>query len=191
MSLVQDEMKLKGGGKDDNDLEAGENRELENNVAEEESARFLLGHESYNMDTIPEYKMKFGLSQIHMARRAPKDYIMESTNLPHIHDTGPIKGLLRRAEPYKLNVPVFDEEGKLTGEIQKIIPKHSIWVQYLCEHFGGSSASFNRSVGCECLAEPDDVGNQPRYQLPCPTPCDDVEEEDEFEEEDGVEMIRA
>lgn len=157
----------RGASRDEEDEEEDQKlRDLDNEAAEALSAQFLQGHESYNMDTIPEYKHKFGLSQIHMARRDPKDYIMESTNLPHIHDNASIKTLLRRAEPYKLNVPVLDEDGNPTGEVKKIIPPHSIWVQHVCGLFGGSSASFNGSVGCECLAEPDDDGEQPKYICP-------------------------
>lgn len=154
-------------GLEGDEEEAEKNKALDDEAADELTAQFLQGHESYNMDTIPEYKSKFGLSQIHMARRDPKDYIMESTNLPHIHDANSIKTLLRRAEPYKLNVPVLDENGEPTGEVKKVIPAHSLWVQAVCQLFGGSSASLNRSVGCECLAEPDDEGEQPKYICPC------------------------
>ena len=63
--------------------EAEKNKALDDEAADELTAQFLQGHESYNMDTIPEYKHKFGLSRIHMARRAPKDYIMEHEPAPH------------------------------------------------------------------------------------------------------------
>ena len=57
---------------------------------------------------------------------------MESTNLPHIHDANSIKTLLRRADLYKLNVPVLDENGEPTGEVKKVIPAHSL-VQAACQ----------------------------------------------------------
>ena len=63
-------------------------------------------------------------------------------------------------------MPVLDENGEPTGEVKKVIPAHSLWVQAVCQLFGGSSASLNRSVGCECLAEPDDDGEMPKYICP-------------------------
>jgi hypothetical protein len=154
-----------------NKLKAALTDENEKGVGEDE-AKFLQGHESYNMDTIPEYKQKFGLTHTHMARRDPQDYIMESTNLPHIHDTPEIRKILRRCEPYKVNVPILDDKGEPTGEFKKVVPPHSITLQHFCALCGGAAAC-NDTVGCECLAEPDDEGNQARWHCPFPTPCDD------------------
>jgi hypothetical protein len=132
--------------------------------ATEAEAKFLLGHESYNMDTIPEYRQRFGLSKTHMARRAPDDWILSSTNLPHVHDDAQIRRILSKAEPYRLRKPIRGDDGKPTGKYNWVIPKHSVMLQRLCKICGGGADSCNKTSCCECLAEPNDEGDQPKWE---------------------------
>ena len=55
---------------------------------------------------------------------------------------------------------------EVEGEVQEdhwVVPAHSLWCARNC----GNAGCCNDRMGCECLAEPDDDGNQPKYQSPC------------------------
>ena len=47
----------------------------------ENQKRELMGHESFNMNTNEEYRIKFGLQSEHMRRVHPKDWIIVHANL--------------------------------------------------------------------------------------------------------------
>ena len=50
-------------------------------IYNENQKRELMGHESFNMNTNEEYRMKFGLQSEHMRRVHPQDWIIIHANL--------------------------------------------------------------------------------------------------------------
>jgi hypothetical protein len=48
---------------------------------ETNTKRELIGHESFNINTNDEYRLKFGLQSEHMRRAQPEDWIVQSANL--------------------------------------------------------------------------------------------------------------
>ena len=53
-------------------------------LKEENLKRELMGHESFNMNTNDEYRIKYGLQSEHMRRMNPIDWIVKSANLPPV-----------------------------------------------------------------------------------------------------------
>jgi hypothetical protein len=171
-------------------LEKGEAGAFTDDVG---SALVMEGHESYNLNTIGEYQKKFGLETAHMARIAPTDMIMQVANLLKPHESNTIRDILHDCFPYKLKTMVTvtgmktvlkegAEKDPLTGkyhahdyeevegeieEARLTIPSHSLWLSRNLPRCCGGASACNGRVGCECLAEPDDAGNQPKYNNPC------------------------
>ena len=121
----------------------------------------LEGHESYNINTVPEYQNKFGLETTHMARAAPTDLIMQVSHLPDIVDDDVIKDIFSECAPYKLKKTIIDESGA-ERDIY-VVPEHSLWLKRNVPRMCGGVGLFNDKLGCECLAEPADDGSQPKY----------------------------
>ena len=48
---------------------------------DENARRELMGHESFNMNTNEEYRLKYGLHSEHMRRKHPEDWIILHANL--------------------------------------------------------------------------------------------------------------
>jgi hypothetical protein len=51
---------------------------------EVDEKREMLGHESYNMNTNEEYRLKFGLHSDHMRRMLPQDWIVQSASIGEV-----------------------------------------------------------------------------------------------------------
>jgi hypothetical protein len=158
-------------------------------------AMIMVGHESYNLSTIRDYQKKFGLETAHMARMIThkKDMILQVTNLLQPNDPEHIRQVLVRCAPYKLkksrkvHKPVRKlkpdaEKDPLTGEyhardyitvdeeveeFEWIVPSHSLFLSRNMPRMFGGVAACNERVGCECFAEPDDHGNQPKRAGVC------------------------
>jgi hypothetical protein len=157
----------------------------------DEMAESLLleGHESYNLNTLASYQSQFGLETQHMARMNPNDMIMQVTNLMKPNDPAKVTQLLKDCAPYKLRTKVKKiktvkklkadaEKDPLTGkyhhfdydmveeEVEEdlwVVPAHSIFLSRNMPRFLGGAAACNDRVGCECLSEPTDLGEQPKY----------------------------
>jgi hypothetical protein len=132
---------------------------------DQDKARFIEGHESYNMDTVAEYKKKFGLNQVHLARAAPNDWILKSANLKREvgADRNEIREILRECAPRKMKKAVYNDNKELVG-VSWFVPRHTLLLNRI---FGNTSCCNNKS-GCECLAEPHPIsGTLPSYSCPC------------------------
>ena len=124
-----------------------------------------------------------------MARADPNDMIMQVANLLKPNDSSLLKTILHDCHPYKrknvvtkigmkkelkegaekdpLTGKYYDNDyEEVEGEVQEetwVVPAHTLW---LARHFGNPGCC-NERMGCECLAEPDDDGNQPEWNSPC------------------------
>jgi len=145
----------------------------EDEEEEGESELFkLLGHESYDLNTIPAYTKQFGTQSQHLARAFTdencevNDWLVVKARLKlATPDSEEMTELLQSCAPKRVRKMVKNSEGK--EEEKMVIPIHTLLVDSLLGLFGGKGGDcFNSCQGCECLAEPDDEGVQPKWNAP-------------------------
>lgn len=127
----------------------------------------IKGHESFNLRTVPSYDGKLGFSSAHLNRHfaAPgreKDYLLRSKvcERPPLDDDWLAEKIIE-CMPRRQRVVIPAVDGRSAPTVKMVIPAKALLLDSLLGPLGGPRA-FNGIVWCECLAEPDEEGVQPR-----------------------------
>ena len=160
---------------------------------QQQQQRYLSGHESYNMCTLPAYEELLGFSSSHLnrvyadttttgstadgdscGRNVPgiapqqilrKDFVLRGKRCvrPESDDDW-LLAIIAASLPKRQLVRVKDKDG---AEVDKmVIPAKALLLDALLGPLGGGPSSFNGIKGLECLAEPNERGEQAAWTWP-------------------------
>ena len=90
---------------------------------ENDTKREIIGHESFNMNTNEEYRLKFGLNSEHLRRVHPKDWIVQSANLSEAE--------MERDEIIQVQIHqvLVESRPKRNAHGEVISPSFFVWIE--------------------------------------------------------------